>query len=109
MNSITTGKPEVRSIMCCVLFDSSDGTIRHTHQIVNMEGVEEPSEDQVEKRARQLAKELAVDITNLHALHVDVSSIKPGMKYAVDPNKRCLVALERTGHGSCSLHKSERA
>jgi hypothetical protein len=60
-----------------------------------MEGVEEPSEDQIEKRARQLAKELNLDVAKLQTLHVDASSIKPGMRYAVDPSKRRLLAIKR--------------
>ena len=95
MQSITTGKKKIRSVKCCVLFDSSDGKIRHVHRVVTVEGAEEPSTEQVEKRTRQLAKELKLDVTKLHALHVDTSAIKPGLRYAVDPSKRRLVEVRR--------------
>jgi hypothetical protein len=93
MHFTSTGKKQPKSVKSCVLFDSADGTIRHVHHVVTMEGAEENSTERIEQRARQLAKDLAVDGTNLHALHVDISSIKPGVKYKVDPSKRCLVAL----------------
>src|SRR5262249_55516551 len=38
VNFITTGKAQVRSVKCCVLFDPKDGAILHMHRVVTMEG-----------------------------------------------------------------------
>lgn len=91
----STGRAQVRSEKCCVLFDPSDGAIRHVHRVVTMEGADETPEQIIEKRTLQLAKELGVEVAQLQLLHVDPRSIEPGQQYVVDPAKRCLMAVER--------------
>jgi len=108
MNPITTGRAKIHSIRCCVLFDPSDGAIRHVHRVVTVQGVEEPSADEIEKRTRHLAKELNLDVSSLHALHVEVSSIKPGIRYAVDPSKRRLIEVKRVGKGTPKSKSKEK-
>ena len=95
MSFNTTSKQQIRSVKCCVLFDPSNGGIRHVHRVVTMEGIEEPSADQVEKRTLHLANERGIDTARLQSLHVDIASIKPGMRYTVDPVKRCLVSIKQ--------------
>jgi len=92
MKFTSTGKSQVHSEKCCVLFDPADGTIRHLHRVVTMEGAEETPENVIEKRTHHLAKEFGLDVAKLHALHVDARSIEPNMNYVVDTAKRCLVA-----------------
>src|SRR5262245_37319542 len=97
MNFTATGRSQVRSVKCCVLFDPKDGAILHTHHVVTMEGAAETPDHLVEDRARQLAKGFGLDVASLEALHVDAKLIEPGVQYAVDPGKRCLIAGERVG------------
>lgn len=95
MNFTSTGRARVQSVKCCVLYDAADGSIRYTHRVVTMEGADETPEEQMEQRTRHLAKELGLEVKTLHALHVNAHDIEPNKRYAVDPRKRCLVAVER--------------
>jgi hypothetical protein len=90
----TTGKSKVRSVQCCVLFDPRNGAILHTHRVVTMEGAAETPDHLVEERTRQLAKGLGLDVASLELLHVDAADMQPGVRYTVDPRKRCLIAGE---------------
>jgi hypothetical protein len=93
MDFRTTGDGRVHSVKCCVLFDPADGTIRHTHRVVTMEGANEASDRDVEKRARELAKSFGLKTSTLRPLHVDAGDFEPGKHYAVDPKTRRLVAI----------------
>ena len=93
MKFTSTGKTQIRSEKCCVLFDPSDGTIHHVHRVVTMEGAEETPKHAIEKRAHHLAREFGLEIAKLQALHVDGSKIEPNTMYAVDTGKRCLVEV----------------
>jgi hypothetical protein len=103
MNFMATGRSQVRSVKCCVLFDPKDGTILHMHRVVTMEGAAETPDHLVEERTRQLAKGFGLDVASLELLHVDANVIQPGVKYTVDQGKRCLIAGERV-----SLTQSKR-
>lgn len=91
----TTGRTRVRSIKCCVLFDPADGTIRHTHRIVTMEGADETPEPMIEERTRLLAREFGIEVDRLQLLHVDSQGIESNKHYKVDPRNRRLVAVDR--------------
>ena len=92
MNFTTTGRSQVRSIKCCVLFDPADGKIAHTHRIVTMDGAEETPAHLLEERVRHLAKGLGLNLASLELMHVDANDLQPGVIYKVDRHKRCLVA-----------------
>ena len=94
MNFISTGMSKVRSVKCCVLFDPKDGTIKYMHDVVTMEGAAETPDHLVEERTRQLAKGFGLDVASLELLHVDTKAMLPGVRYTVDPGKRCLIAGE---------------
>jgi hypothetical protein len=79
MNFTTTGRSQVRSVKCCVLFDPRDGAILHTHRVVTMDGAAETSDQLVD------------------VLHVNAKAIEPGLTYTVDRGKRRLIAGERIG------------
>jgi hypothetical protein len=95
MNFMGTGKSQVRSVKCCVLFDPKDGSILHTHRVVTMDGAAETPDQLVEERTRQLAKELGLDAASLELLHIDPKLIEPGVIYNVDRRKRSLIAGKR--------------
>jgi hypothetical protein len=95
MRFLSTGRSQVRSVKCCVLFDPSDGAIHHVHRVVTMEGADETPEHLIEQRTLQLAKELGLEVTGLQLLHVDPHSLEPNKQYQVDLSRRCLVAVER--------------
>lgn len=95
MEFLSTGRTQVRSVKCCVLFDPSDGAIHHVHRVVTIEGADDTPEQLIEQRTLQLAKELGLEVARLQLLHVDPHSIEPNKQYAVDPSRRCLVAVER--------------
>ncbi|HDR7542053.1 hypothetical protein [Bacillus sp. CH_442] len=94
MEFITTGKTQVKSVKCCVLFDPMNGAIHHLHRVINMEGADEPSEHIIEQRTLQLAKQLKVDIERLQILHVDPRSIEPNKQYSVDLSNRRLMEVQ---------------
>ncbi len=87
----------MQSVQCCVVFDPTDGTIRHIHEVVTLEGGEAVSDYEVEQRALSLAAEMGLerlDVSTLKAIHVDPEELAPGRRYAVDPDKLTLVLVE---------------
>ena len=95
MRFLSTGRTQIRSIMYCVLFDPSDGAIRHTHRVVTLDGADETPKEQIEKRTLELAKELGLEIKKLQVLHIKANDIEPGKQYAVNPATRCLVEIDK--------------
>lgn len=91
MKFVSTGMSRVRSIKCCVLFDPSDGAIRHAHRVITMEGADETPAQVIEERTRQLAGRLGVDVGGLQLLHVDAAIIESNERYVVDVSRRCLM------------------
>jgi hypothetical protein len=91
MEFVTTGSAKISSIRCCILYDSKDGTIRHLHRVVTMQGAPETSESDMEKQTIELAKDLSLDTGQLQVLHVDQSVISERARYSVDPKSRTLV------------------
>ena len=86
----TTGRARVQSVRCCVLFDRSNGTIRHVHRVVTMEGAEETPQGEIERRALRFAKDLGVVVSRIAPLHVDPDIFEAGKRYMVDPRTRRL-------------------
>lgn len=94
MKFISTGRTQIQSVKCCVLFDSSNGTIRHVHHVLTIKGADETAKHLIEKRTFQLAEELGLDITELQPLHVDANRIEPRKRYVVDLKEQCLIVVE---------------
>jgi hypothetical protein len=92
-----TGELRIQAQTCCVLFDPDDGEIRHVHHAVTIEGAAVKSQEAVEARARELARESGLGDKGLHALHVDASELELGQAYRVDPEKRRLVKRRESG------------
>ena len=70
---------------------TDNGTICHVHRVVTMEGAKNTSEQEMEARTLHLAKELGLNVENLHIVHVDSRVFAPGMRYSVNPQTRKLV------------------
>ena len=94
MRFVSTGKAQVRSVKCCVLYEPSTGQIRHVHHVVTLVGADETPEKAIEERILKLAKETGTDSRELHLLHVHASELEPSRDYKVDTKKRRLVALK---------------
>lgn len=95
MSFRSTADVTVSATRCCVLFDPTDGCIRHMHKVVTMPGGRETSEKEMEQRIVHLAKGMGLETDNLHLLHVDPERLAAGSVYAVDPRTRTLI--ERRG------------
>ena len=95
MEFLTTGRTSVQSVKCCVLFNPSDGAVRHVHHVVTMEGAVETAEPAIEKRTVGLARESGVNVKGLKSLLVDPAEIESDKVYAVDPKARRLVEVDR--------------
>jgi hypothetical protein len=95
MRFLSTGRTQVRSIKYCVLFDPSDGAIRHTHRVVTLDGADETPKEQIEKRTLKFARELGLEVKKLQVLHINANDIEPGKQYAVNPATRCLVEVDK--------------
>ena len=96
MQFTSTGRGRISSVKLCALFDPADGAIRYTHRVITMEGADETSNKAIEATARELAREVGVDVGRLKALHAEPDSTGPASSYVVDMRKKCLVAVERS-------------
>ena len=84
----------MQSVQTCVVFDSTDGTIQHIHDVVTFEGGEAVSDYDVEQRALSLAAERGLESSTLKTIHVDPEELEPSRRYAVDPENLVLKTLE---------------
>jgi len=96
MNYASTDKYQVRSVKCCVVYDSRDGTIRHVHRIITVEGADETPEARVEERTLELAADLGIDRATVRTLRIDESALEAGVRYAVDISRASLIAIGKS-------------
>lgn len=94
MKFLTTGKTKVHSIKGIVVFDRTDGKIRHIHHSVTLEGGTETPDHDLEKRVLALAAKRGMDPGTIDILRVDPDAIQPGSRYFVDVKKRSLVSAK---------------
>jgi hypothetical protein len=96
-NQSIEAAPRVQSEQCCVVFDPTDGKIRHIHEVVTLEGAEAVPDYEVEQRALSLAAQVgldtSLDTSLLKTIHIDPEELTPGERYAVDPDTMTLVHL----------------
>jgi len=90
------GKAAVERIRTVVVYDVSSGRVIHTHHAVTFAGGTSLSDDELKARALKLSQEALTGSghtmpTHLDALHVDPTSIAPGVEYRVDPKQRTLL------------------
>lgn len=89
-----TAQPHVRSV---VVYDAASGRVVHTHHAVTFDGGAAVSDEELSKRALKLAHDSVVGLgraapRRLEALHVDPTSVAPGIVYRVDVGKHMLIA-----------------
>ncbi len=89
------GTPSTRSVRTCAVFDPSDGRILHLHSVVTLEGAEERSADEIERRALALAAERGIDAGSVGTVHLEPGQLRPGHRYRIDTETKALVRIER--------------
>jgi hypothetical protein len=91
----TTGKRRISSTKSCVVFDKAKGTILHVHHVLTIEGGQETSDSEVEKKALELAISRGINASKVDVLSVDPKLFEQHARYKVDVKKQTLVALRR--------------
>jgi hypothetical protein len=84
---------EIQTIDVVLLYDKDTGQVRDAHYVGTVQGVRPTTQDQSEQRALHLAKEKGLETSQLMALHVSQSDLKPKVTYRVDIKAKRLVAL----------------
>lgn len=97
MQSGTTHSSPERSVQRVVVFNRSDGSIQHVHDVVTVEGAATVSDTQVRERALQLVAERGIDTSGLDVIHVQPDEMKPGTRYAVNVQSQKLVERKAAG------------
>jgi|SRR5690242_10516334 hypothetical protein len=93
VQSSSTGADPIQSVRTYAVYDA-DGTIVHAHSVVTVEGADETPDDEVERRALELAAMHVDDMGSLRTLRVDQAELERGVRYRVDPKSRSLQPLE---------------
>ncbi len=87
----STKRPAPTYSNVCVLYDSSNGRIAHTHRAVSYGQGIRHTEEEVEAGCIATAKKLGHDVVNMKTLHVPSAEFKTGMAYRVYIHARQLV------------------
>jgi hypothetical protein len=93
MGLVSTGDSRVAYMKSCVVYDAG-GEIRHVHTVVDMDGVQETSENTVSERALAMAGERGLDTSDLRTLLVDPARISGAVRMRVDTATGTLQTLE---------------
>ena len=93
----TTHSGRRRTIQRVVVFNRSDGSIQHIHDVVTVEGAAPSTDEQVRERALSLVAERGIETSGLGVIHVQPDEMKPGTRYMVDVQAQQLVERARTG------------
>ncbi len=93
----TTHSGPERSVQRVVVFDRSDGTIQHIHDVVTVDGAASVTDEQVRERALKLVAERGIETGGLGVIHVQPDEMKPGTRYAVDVQTQQLVERKPAG------------
>lgn len=75
----------------CVLYDQQDGRIVHTHIAIVMSGGVQMTDDEVEARAKERAKQVGHVVDDLGALHLAAMDHDNAAAYRVDVANKKLV------------------
>ena len=84
----------------CVLYGLSDGHIVHTHFVITLHGGQTVTEQDIEIRAKERAKQAGHSLEGLGTLQVAAQHYERGAAYRVDVARKELVKLEP--NGSCT-------
>jgi hypothetical protein len=78
----------------CVLYDSQDGRIVHTHRFVAVPGGREMTDEEIESGARACAQQAGHNIDGLRTLLVGTMDYEHPASYRVDTASKTLIKLE---------------
>ncbi|MGL6235537.1 MAG: hypothetical protein ACRC20_09355 [Segniliparus sp.] len=98
MEFSSTGLHKVQSVSSCLLFDPRDGSIRHLHRVVTIEGAAPTSKAELEAQTLAEAKRLGLPAEQLQVLHVDEEALAEPARYSVDLTTRKLVKGKQLAH-----------
>lgn len=79
----------------CVLYDPRDGRIVHTHRVITMPGGQDVTDEELETRAKERARQVGRDVSGLSALRVAPEDCDGSSHYRVDLATKKLRKLER--------------
>ncbi len=99
----TTGKRRIVSAKSCVVYDKVKGRILHVHHVLTIEGAQEASDSDVEKKAVELATSRGIKPAKISVLSVDPKLLESHARYKVDVKKRVLVELPRRKTSNSSV------
>lgn len=84
----------IRSVKTYAVYNA-EGTIVHAHSVVTIEGADETPDEEIERRALELAAMHVDDADSLRTLRVDQAELERGVRYRVDPETDSLQPLEK--------------
>jgi hypothetical protein len=98
MHIATGGGPAKHEVKTAVVYDAS-GRVIHTHHVVTLAGGTAMNDDQISARAMELAQDLVAGLRRtitgkLETILVDGRTLRPGITYTVDTERRVLVPGE---------------
>ena len=95
---LTSGCPKIVSEKLCVVYEAQTGHIFHFHAIAHFEGSVEAPEDEIHRRALELAQSSRHSAlpANIKTCLVDPNSEKPGCTHRVDLETLRLIAIPRS-------------
>jgi hypothetical protein len=85
---------EPKTVKTCVLYDSSDGRIIHTHQAIILPGAAEIGDADMESTARTIAKSKGLNVSKAKTLHVSSKKYDLNRRYKVDTKSKRLIQLQ---------------
>ena len=91
--SVINIKPVPKKV--CVLYDGKDGRVLHAHRVLTMPGGHDVSDEELETRARDMAKRAGHDIISLSTLRVPGGGHDGPSHYQIDLATNKLKKLER--------------
>ncbi len=90
------GTVPVKSSRTCIVYDAESGRVHHVHQVVTLEGGQEPTEAQIEAHAMEIVRRKGKPTQKLKMLHLPSEKIPMHQLLAVDPKTKTLVSRTRT-------------
>ena len=92
-SSSTMGTSRIQSVKTYAVYDAA-GTIVHAHSVVTVEGAHETTDEDVQRRALELASRHVADVRALRTLRVEQTQLVKGVRYRVDLESCSLQPLE---------------
>ena len=90
------GTVPVKSSRACVVYEPDSGRISHIHEVVTLEGGEEPTEAQIEAFVMEMLKRMGKPTEKLNILHVPSESVQTHALLSVDPRTKSLISRPKS-------------